>query len=224
MPAVSERYPQRPWTLPPDATEILLVRHGASQAAVPGEPFELVEGHADPPLAPEGQEQAKAVGARLAQTPPNALFVTTLQRTVQTAQPLADATGLRATVVPELREVSLGEWEGGEMRVRFAKGDPLVGRIFAEQRWDVIPGAEPMDDFGARVRAGLLRVVEDTGPGRTAAAVVHGGVIGELCHQATGSQRLAFAHAENSSVSRLVVFGDGRWLLRSFNDTSHLYG
>jgi probable phosphoglycerate mutase len=222
--AVSDRYPQRPWTLPPDATEVLLVRHGASQAAVPGEPFEMVEGHADPPLAPEGEQQAHAVGERLAQDPPDALFVTPLQRTGQTAAPLAAATGLQPAVVEELREVNLGAWEGGELRIRAANGDPLFAQIFLEQRWDVIPDAEPMEAFGARVRAGLERVVAETGPGRRAAAVLHGGVIGELCHQATGSQRLAFVRVENSSVSRLVVFGDGRWLLRSFNDTSHLYG
>ncbi|MCZ4491143.1 MAG: histidine phosphatase family protein, partial [Conexibacter sp.] len=33
-----------------------------------------------------------------------------------------------------------------------------------------------------------------------------------------------FVHAENTSISRIVVFGDGRWLLRSFNDTAHLTG
>ena len=44
---MSESYPQRAWALPENATEVLLVRHGASQAAVPGEPFELLEGHAD---------------------------------------------------------------------------------------------------------------------------------------------------------------------------------
>ena len=32
----------------------------------------------------------------------------------------------------------------------------------------------------------------------------------------------AFVHADNGSVSRLVVQADGRWLLRSFNDISHL--
>ncbi|HEU4975173.1 MAG TPA: histidine phosphatase family protein [Baekduia sp.] len=221
---MTESYPQRPWILPPDATEVLLVRHGASQAHVPGESFEMLEGHADPPLAPEGQEQARAVGARLAKDPPDALFVTTLRRTAETAAPLAEATGLEPTVIPELREVRLGDWEGGELRVRAANGDPRFQQIFVKQRWDVIPGAEPMEAFGARVRTGLERVVALTGPGRRAAAVVHGGVIGELCHQATGSQRLAFAHVENSAVSRLVVMGDGRWLLRSFNDTSHLYG
>lgn len=217
-----KRYPQRAWSLPADATEVLLVRHGASQDAVPGEPFEMIEGHSNPPLSEIGQEQARRVGARLAQSPPDALFTTILQRTAQTAAPLIEATGLEATVIPELAEVHLGEWEGGELRFRTAHGDPLVTTIFEQQRWDVIPGAESAEAFEERTRAGLLRVVELTGPGKVAAAVVHGGVIGELARQATKAPRLAFVHAENTSISRLVVFGDGRWLLRSFNDTAHL--
>lgn len=222
---MSESYPQRAWALPADATEVLLVRHGASQAHVPGEPFELVEGgHANPPLAPEGEAQARAVCARLAKDPPDALFVTPLVRTQQTVAPLMAATGLEPTVVPELREVLLGEWEGGELRVRFAQGDPLVAEIFTRQRWDVIPGAEPQEAFATRVRTGLLRVVDATGPGRRAAAVVHAGVVTELCRQATDAPALAYVHAENTSISRIVVFGDGRWLLRCFNDTAHLEG
>jgi probable phosphoglycerate mutase len=217
-----DRYPQRRFTPPPDATEIVLVRHGASQAAVPGEPFELVEGHADPPLSPEGEEQGRLVGERLAESPPDVLFVTPLRRTSQTAAELIARTGLEPIAVPELREVRLGEWEGGELRIRAADGDPLFARMLAEERWDVIPGAEPMDEFAARVRAGLETVVERTGPGRVAAVFVHGGVIGELCHQATGSRPFAFIHVDNGSVTRLVAFSDGRLLLRSFNDTSHL--
>jgi probable phosphoglycerate mutase len=110
------------------------------------------------------------------------------------------------------------------MRVRAAKGDPIMAQVFEQQRWDVIPGAEPMADFAARVREGFLEVVRQTGPGRLAAAVVHGGVIGELCAQATSAPKLTFVHAENTSISRIVVFPDGRWLLRSFNDTAHLTG
>jgi probable phosphoglycerate mutase len=219
---VSERYPQRAWSLPDDATEILLVRHGASEDAIPGELFEMLDGHANPALSAIGEQQAQAVGARLAKDPPDALFITSLRRTAQTAQPLIDATNLEPTVIPELSEVRLGEWEGGALRVKTAQGDPLVRRIFEEQRWDVIPGAEPAEEFADRVRTGIDRVVDLTGPGRVAAAMVHGGVIGELARQATDAPRLAFVHAENTSISRLVVFGDGRWLLRSFNDTSHL--
>jgi probable phosphoglycerate mutase len=221
---VTERYPQRGFVLAPDATEIVLLRHGASAAAVPDEPFELLEGHADPPLAPEGEEQARRAAPRLATQRIDALFVTPLRRTAETAAPLVEATGLAPVVVPELREVNLGEWEGGALRVRSAQGDPLVAEIFARQRWDVIPGAEPMDVFAERVRAGVLRVVEATGPGRVAVAVVHGGVIGEACRQAADSRALAFVHADNCSISRLVVLGDGRWLLRSFNDVAHLGG
>ena len=223
MTAVSDpdRYPQRRFTPPPDATEIVLVRHGASQAAVPGEPFELVEGHADPALSPEGDQQGRLVCERLAESPPDVLFVTPLRRTSQTAAGLI-AQGLEPVVVPELREVRLGEWEGGELRIRAANGDPLFARMLAEERWDVVPGAEPMDEFAARVRAGLQTVVERTGPGRVAAVFAHGGVIGELCRQATGSRPFAFVHVDNGSITRLVAFAGGRLLLRSFNDTTHL--
>src|SRR3954451_24202370 len=121
---MSESYPQRGFALPPDATEILLVRHGASQAAVPGERFELVEGHADPALSEEGEAQARAVCERLAADPPDAVFVTPLQRTSQTAAELLLRTGLEAVPVPDLREVKLGDWEGGELRIRAAQRDP----------------------------------------------------------------------------------------------------
>jgi probable phosphoglycerate mutase len=141
---------------------------------------------------------------------------------VQTAAPLVAATGLQPTVIPELSEVHLGEWEGGELRIRSAHGDPLVQTIYEQQRWDVIPGAEPMEAFEERTRRGLQRVVELTGPGRVAAAVVHGGVIGEICRQATSSRNFAFTHADNCSLTRLVLFADGYWLLRGFNETTHL--
>ncbi|HEX8119708.1 MAG TPA: histidine phosphatase family protein [Solirubrobacteraceae bacterium] len=198
------------------------MRHGASAAAVPGEPFPLVLGRGDPPLAPEGEAQARAVADRLAGEPLSGLFVTPLQRTSQTAAPLAERTGLEPQAIEELCETYLGEWEGGELRIRFAKGDPIALRLAAEERWDLIPGAESMEALAERVRAGIDAIVERTGPGRTAAAVLHGGVIGEICRQATSSRPFAFIHSDNGSITRLVVLGDGRWLLRSFNDIAHL--
>jgi phosphoglucosamine mutase len=168
------------------------------------------------------QEQAEAVAERLAAEEPAALFVTPLRRTQESAAPLAARTGLEPVVVPKLTEVGLGEWDGGEMRIRAAHGDPLFFRVIEEERWDVIPGAEPMEEFAARVARGLDAVVERAGPDASVVAVVHGGVIGELCHQATASRPFAFVHADNTSISRLVALPDGRRLLRSFNDTAHL--
>jgi len=219
---MSETYPQRGFQLPPDATELLLIRHGASAAAVPGEPFELLEGQADPELAPEGRKQAEKVAAWVAGEPLSALFVTPLRRTAETAEPLVKALGLEPQVVPDLREIMLGEWEGGEFRIRVAGGDPIAARLFEEERWDVIPGAESMEAFGERIASGLRLIADRTGPGATGAAVLHGGVIAEICHQVTSSRPFAFLQVDNTSITRVVRDAGGRWLLRYFNETAHL--
>lgn len=213
---------QRPYAPPPGATEIIIVRHGASADAVPGRRFPLIEGRGDPPLSAAGEAQADAVAARLGGEAVDAIYVTPLQRTHRTAAPLAAALGLEPVVIDELIEVSLGDWEGGEYRLRAAAGDPLVRKVFQEDRWDALPNGEAADSLARRVRAGILRVVALTGPDRVAVAVLHGGVIGEVCRQATQSRALAFVHSDNGSISRLVIGADGAWLLRAFNDTSHL--
>jgi probable phosphoglycerate mutase len=71
---------------------------------------------------------------------------------------------------------------------------------------------------------GVEAMVSATGPDAVAVAVLHGGVIGEICRQATLSRPFAFVHTDNCSISRLVVLPGGRQLLRSFNDTAHLGG
>ena len=221
---MSETYRPRAFAVPPDATELIVIRHGASAALEPGQSFELVGGHGDPPLAPEGREQALAVAERLHGEPLRALFVTPLQRTSQTAEPLAAASGLRPQVIEDLREVHLGEWEGGEYRRRMHERDPLAMQALMEERWDAIPGAESMDSLAARVGAGLEAMLTAIGPGGTGAAVLHGGVIGELCRQVTRSRPFAFIHADNCSVTRIVQYSVGHRVLRSFNDTAHLAG
>jgi probable phosphoglycerate mutase len=219
---VAERYPQEDYSRPPEAIEIVLVRHGASEAAVEDQPFELLEGQADPALSPVGERQAEAVAAHLAGEPLAGLFVTPLRRTAQTAAPLASATGLQPVCVPELREVHLGELDGGAFRIALRRGDPRIAEVFAQQRWDVIPGAETMAAFAHRTRAGIDRILDGLQAGATAAAVVHGGVIGELCRQASGSRPFAFVHADNGSLTRLVVLPDGRRWVRTFNEGAHL--
>ena len=213
---------QQPFSLPEGATEVVLVRHGASEVALPGARFPLVDGRGDPNLSEDGYEQARAIATQLATEGVARLFVTPLKRTHQTAAPLAEATGLEPIVVDELAEVRLGEWEGGEYRVRMAQGDPIVRQMFQQERWDVIPGGETFDSLGRRVRAGIEKIVELTGPDAVAVAILHGGVIGEVCRQATDSRPFAFVHSDNGSVSRLVIRPSGRWLLRSFNEVSHL--
>lgn len=213
---------QHRFTPPSGACEILLVRHGESAPFVEDEPFPLVGGHADPPLHPDGHVQAAQVAERLVLTGERiaAVYVTTLQRTAQTAAPLLERLAIEATVVPELREVYLGQWEGGLLRKKVADGDPVAERLYSEQRWDVIPDGEAADAFEARVRVGVERIA-DAHPDELVVAVLHGGVIGQIMNIASGTTGFAFNGADNASISHIVVARD-RWILRCYNDTSHL--
>jgi probable phosphoglycerate mutase len=200
---------QAGFTPPPGACSVLVVRHGESEAAVAGRPFPLVDGQGDPGLHPAGRRQAELLADRLGGEPVAAVYVTTLRRTVETAAPLAARLGLRPIVEPRLREVHLGEWEGGLFRHRVAEHHPLAARVLAEERWDVIPGAEPAVSLDGRVRA-ALGAIATRHPDELVVAVTHGGVIGS-----------AFAGADNASISQLVLAGD-RWTVRCYNDTAHL--
>ena len=146
-------YRQHSYQAPVGATEILLVRHGESRAASADNPFPLVDGHGDPELHPNGEQQALLVGERLRHETITAIYVSNLQRTQQTAAPLAQHLKLQPTIDPDLREVFLGEWEGGIMRIRAAAGDPIFAQMQEQQRWDVIPGGEKLGRFEYPVNA-----------------------------------------------------------------------
>jgi probable phosphoglycerate mutase len=213
-------YRQHRFIPPPGSTELLLIRHGESQPAYPGRPFPLTDGRADPELAPEGAAQAELVAQRLAGQRIDAIYVTSLRRTAQTAAPLAARLGLVPNVERQLREVGLGDWEGGRYRQMVAENDPVAQRMWAEERWDVIPGAEPGAEFAARVRGAIERLAA-THPDQRLAVFTHGGVIGQALALAARSRLFAFTGADNGSISHLVVAGDW-WTIRGFNDTAHL--
>jgi len=219
-PGAPRRFPQARFAAPPGACEFLLVRHGQSEDAVEGESFTRRDGHADPPLSELGRRQAERLADRLVTEHIDALYVTTLRRTAETAEPLAARTGITPGVEPDLREIFLGEWEGWVFEQKFVDRDPVALQMVREQRWDLAPGCEPLDGFRARVRAGIERIAARHVDQRVV-VVVHGGVIGEVLAQATGSEPWAFVGADNGSLSHLVVTGD-RWVLRRFNDTTHL--
>jgi len=219
MPVATE-YRQPRFSRPRGATEILLVRHGESRAATSDNPFPLVDGHGDPELHPHGREQAVRVAQRLRHEPISAVYVTNLRRTAETAAPLCAELGLVPVVEPDLREVHLGEWEGGLYRIKAHDNDPVYQRMQQEECWDVIPGAESWDALDRRVGAALERIAVRHRD-QLVVAVVHGGIIGHIVASATGARRFAFNGADNGSISHIVLTGD-RIVVRRFNDSSHL--
>ena len=220
VPGSPRRFPQGRFSAPPGACELLLVRHGQSEDALEGVPFARMNGHADPPLSEVGRGQADRVCARLATQRIDAIYVTTLRRTVETAAPLVARIGIVPEVEHDLREIYLGEWEGWVFEQKFVDRDPLALQMVREQRWDLAPGCEPITEFARRVRTGVKRIAAKH-PEERVVVVVHGGAIGEVLTQASGSEPWAFVGADNASLSHLVVTGN-RWVVRRFNDTTHL--
>lgn len=213
-------YRQTSFQRPPGATEILLVRHGESRAATPDNPFPLLDGHGDPELHPNGRAQAQRVGERLRTLPIAAVYVSNLRRTAETAAPLCAHLNLTPRVDADLREVHLGEWEGGLLRIKAHENDPIFLRVQAEERWDLIPGGESFESLNQRLRRSIMRIAANH-PDELVAAFVHGGVIGHILAHATGARPFAFNGADNGSISHIVVMGE-RILLRRFNDSTHL--
>ena len=219
---MSREYHQSVYTPPPGAADLLLIRHGRTEAARPGQSFAMKDGHGDPALHPEGERQARAVAERLRAEPLAAIYVTTLRRTHQTAAPLASFLNLTPRIEPDLREVHLGDWDGGLYRIKAAEDAPEFQRARAGQEWGEIPGAETTAALHARVRAGLLRIASAHASQRIA-VVVHGGVIGAALAIASGAQPFAFNGAANGSISRLVILGQSM-TVQGFNDCAHLGG
>ncbi len=240
----SPSYPQGFFTPSDGASQILLIRHGQSEAYTPGRPFALVGGHGDPQLTELGHFQARRVAERLASEPIAAIYVSTLTRTHQTAAPLAEATGLDPVVEPELREVFLGEAEGGILREMFATDHPTARALREHQDWGVIPGAESSAELTTRVVAAVDRLADRHG-GEMVAAFCHGGVIAAVLQHVAGSGPGTFFGVRHTSINHLViqapfgqsagsVDGDGglsggrpsdrQWIIRTFNDGAHAGG
>ena len=128
-------------------TTIYLLRHGA----LAGDNRDRFIGQTDLPLAPEGLEQAKAATLALEGHGIAAIHCSDLTRSRQTAQIIGDGLGLIPSAHPELREVSLGEWEGllrREVATRWANEFAARGRDIDTYR---PPGGESFGDCLARI-------------------------------------------------------------------------
>jgi probable phosphoglycerate mutase len=98
-------------TRPP--TLVLLVRHGQTPttgATLPGRAAGL---H----LADTGRQQAEAAAARVAGLKKvDAVYASPLERTRETAAPIAKARGLKVKAEKGLLECDFGEWTGAELK------------------------------------------------------------------------------------------------------------
>lgn len=217
----SVRPSQRPQAMACGAREIILVRHGSAGAQTMGSmQLSNLTLH-DPPLLEMGLRQAEHVSRFLTTISRKKIFSSPLQRARQTAMPLATSCAASVEIIDDLHEIYMGDFEM-EFDERLSTGDPLCLRVLAEERWELVPNAEPASVFDLRIKRAICSIVEQLPEGTVGVAFAHAGLIAEVCRQATGSRPFAFLPPDNGSLTRIVAGGSGGWRLRSFNDTAHL--
>jgi probable phosphoglycerate mutase len=188
------------------STTFFLVRHGTTATTgrvLPGRAPDL---H----LAERGRDQADAVAQRLADVRPRprALYVSPLERARETAQPIARALGLRATIERGLHECDFGTWTGqrlATLRARAAwrqvQNAPSTFRF---------PDGESFAELQARVWATLERLAARH-RGESVALVSHADPIKAAVTYAQGVPLDLFQRTDISpcSVSDLELGGAG---------------
>jgi broad specificity phosphatase PhoE len=92
----------------PNPTTVFLVRHGQTDWVAKGIPGRLP----DVPLNPDRREQAARLAARMGYLPLRPIYSIPLERTRETAAPLARALGLDVRTLPAAVELDFGEWVG----------------------------------------------------------------------------------------------------------------
>lgn len=145
----------------PAVMTLTLVRHAESMGNASGVIDSSTPG---PPLSPLGWVQAQVVAAELAGGGHDGLYASTMIRTQQTAEPLANLTGEPVVVLPGLREIEAGVFEG---QPEASAGDYSGGYFTAPARWlrgdrsARIPGSIDGNEFDARFDEAVQQIHAD---------------------------------------------------------------
>jgi alpha-ribazole phosphatase len=215
-----------------------MVRHGATANNAEAR----YTGQSDVPLCPLGERQAEAVAARLADMRLDAIISSDLVRARSTAEAIARFHQVPVLSDPDLREISIGEWEGLTYAEALQR-DPELVAVWQSGGPESLQVAPPGGETNLAFRDRLARALdrwralyfrhEDT-----ILWVTHGGVVGVLLCHLLGmdlTRRWQF-RKDNAAITELEI-GDGPVqassiaaasipyaILLRLNDTSHLAG
>jgi probable phosphomutase (TIGR03848 family) len=209
--------PTRP--KPPPPTTIAFVRHGQTPTTgkiLPGRAKGL---H----LADTGQAQAAAAAERLrAYENVAAIYASPLERTRETAAPIAKALGLKVVIDRGLLECDFGEWTGRELKDLYKLPEWKV--VQASPSRFRFPGGESFLEMQARLSSAVERLVARH-PGGVVVCVSHADPIKVVLCDATGAHLDQFQRFQVSPCSISVVsYGPVGSSVLCMNTTSALPG
>jgi broad specificity phosphatase PhoE len=196
---------------------LLLARHGQSVANA----SRRFQGSQDVPLSDLGHRQAAALGASLKGGRLTHVYSSPMERARLTAGAVVAALGVPLTLVDDLRELSLGEWEGCTVdEIRALPGDPYA-RWVRDPVQHVPPGGEPLQAVQERALRAVEAIAAAHPDGDDVLVVSHGGLISAFLAHWLGMPLASIWRLTvgNGSLSRVAP---PRVL--SLNETAHLVG
>ena len=205
-------------TLGPATTTVLL-RHG--ETALSGE--RRFAGRGDIPLTGTGLKQAAAAAARLAARGGLDLIVTSpLERTRQTADAAAAATGVPLVVEDGWMETDFGEWEGLN-HAEAERGWPEQMAAWLNDTGSAPPGGESFASTSDRVLKALDSLLVKHA-GSTVLVVSHVTPMKILLLNAMLAPPTALRRIQLdvACLCEIDWYAGGIGVVRSVNDTAHL--
>ena len=191
--------------------ELVIVRH-----ALP-ESDKRDDGPADPPLSPLGLRQAEATANLLASEGVDHVVTSTMQRAIQTGQPLADRLGLTPECLEDLKESD--HLRSSYTPVEEMDADHEVIREFLDDPLSMF--ADGYEAFRDRITTALDAVVADN-RGRTVAVFCHAMVVGVYLQTLLDLNDPFAVMADYCGITRVAASSTGIRSVRSFNETGHL--
>lgn len=166
---------------PPAPTLVLLVRHGQTPTTGKTLPGRAKGLH----LADKGRQQAEAAAARIgALDKVTAVYASPLERTRETAAPIARATGLKVRIDRGLLECDFGSWTGAELKKLNKLPEwTTVQRYPSGFRF---PDGESFPEMQTRIVSAIGKLVARH-PGETIVAVSHADPIKAAVAHAMGT-------------------------------------
>ena len=209
------------------AAELWLIRHGD---AIPG-PDEIIPSgiYDDLPLSSIGREQAQALAERLDGMHVDAIYSSPLKRCQQTAAPLAARLDLTPVIVPDIKEIRIGDIRPlpADLNDLQALTKALQERQIdivriagAEGNWDAIENSERSKDFRGRVVTAIDDIASNHG-GQRVLVFAHGGVINAYAADVLGLEKDFFFPCANTSITIVRAAGPHR-VLYVMNDVAHI--
>ncbi len=111
----------------------------------------------DPALTPDGEAMADAFATAYRSNDWQAIYTSSLRRTIATAAPLCNAVGMKSRVCADLNEIGYGSWEGlTKEEVDLAYHDDYISWL-ADPAWHAPTDGELAVEIARRA----LRVLED---------------------------------------------------------------